>query len=107
MEGKTKSKSVQSVVQSVPVLAMKRTFPRAQQKSIIKKYQNKARFSRNADSLVRCHVQISWGLFFFLSPVAVTSFKNLPMFGLFSLFSQSRNVNSSTETGDIIDDINL
>ncbi|KAJ7334362.1 hypothetical protein OS493_014673 [Desmophyllum pertusum] len=31
---------------------MKRTFPRAQQKSIIKKYQNKARFSRNADSLI-------------------------------------------------------
>jgi len=32
---------------------MKRSFPRAKQKSIIKKYQRKARFSRNADILVR------------------------------------------------------
>jgi len=31
---------------------MKRTFPRARQKSIIKKYQHKARFSRNADILI-------------------------------------------------------
>ncbi|XP_020612379.1 centromere protein W-like [Orbicella faveolata] len=31
---------------------MKRTFPRAQQKSIIKKYQSKARLSRNADILI-------------------------------------------------------
>ena len=32
---------------------MKRTFPRAKQKLIIKKYQSKARLSRNADILVR------------------------------------------------------
>ena len=32
---------------------MKRSFPRTKQKSIIKKYQRKARFSRNADILVR------------------------------------------------------
>ena len=32
---------------------MERTFPRAKQKSIIKKHQYKARFSRNADILVR------------------------------------------------------
>ncbi|PFX34784.1 centromere protein W-like [Stylophora pistillata] len=31
---------------------MKRTFPRARQKSIIKKYQKKARLSRNVDILI-------------------------------------------------------
>ncbi|XP_073243943.1 centromere protein W-like isoform X2 [Porites lutea] len=31
---------------------MKRSFPRAKQKSIIKKYQRKARFCRNADILI-------------------------------------------------------
>ena len=31
---------------------MKRTFPRAKQKAIIKKYQTKARIAKNADILV-------------------------------------------------------
>lgn len=46
-EGKTKF-----MITSSTWAKMERTFPRVRQKSIIKKYQKKARLSRNADILI-------------------------------------------------------